>query len=83
MPATTCGRCGNEYDTERETPRESMNSSRCPKCGEENETQPARADGGTVPAPASGDVPDAIANTLASIETDGEELHVHFHFHGE
>lgn len=83
MSRTTCSRCGNDYDTERETPRETMNSARCPKCGQENEPRPARADGGTVAVPSNRDVPAGVTNVLESIEADGRELHVHFHFHGE
>lgn len=80
MPLTTCERCGNEYDTNRETPKPHMNSARCPKCGCENEPgatadapQLARADGG---AP-------GVAEVVEQIETDGKELHLHVHYHSE
>lgn len=81
MPPTTCDRCGNEYDTERETPNPHMNSARCPKCGCENEP-----DGTPAPAPAAaradGGVPD-VARVVEQIETDGKELHLHVHYHSE
>jgi len=75
MAPITCARCGTDYDTTRETPKDWMDSSRCPQCGCTNEqaNQPvARADGG---------VPDVVSNVVEQVDTDGKELHLHVHYH--
>ncbi|WP_226005026.1 hypothetical protein [Natrinema salinisoli] len=82
MPDTICDRCGTEYDTDRETSQSSFDSMRCPSCGKQNSPPVAETDGGTLEVPANESVPETIRDTLTTIEGDGKELHVHFHFHG-
>lgn len=86
MTVVECGRCGNEYDTERETPKPTMNSQRCPACGCEND--PAMAPTPDAPeladtlARTDGGVPD-LSRVVEQLDTDGEEVHLHVHYHTE
>lgn len=76
----TCGRCGEGYRADRETAIEHGNGARCPACGKENE--PAQSP--TVPnrvGLADGGETDVVSSVVDQLETDGKEVHLHFHFH--
>lgn len=77
MSETKCGRCGQVYDTERETPEPAMDSERCPKCGEENVPETELA------IPTDGGMPDSLARIVEAVEERGGDVHIHFHEHRE
>jgi predicted nucleic acid-binding Zn-ribbon protein len=75
VPVVECDRCGEEYDTNRETPKPMMSSDRCPSCGCEN-----TANAELVTESTDG-MPGSMEEVVKAVGADDGEVHLHFHQH--